>query len=218
MKLKLIAAIAAVLFVGAAQAQTVTSTSVATTGSISVTGVVNNGFGMSVQQSGATAWNASAAAAGLSPYAGSATLVGADGTASTAASSAGATTSYAKGINLGSAFGASGAVAAQSGSADAQAVGGYLSFTGLHAFGATSSAGVGSGSVAANVNNGIAANGTQVGAENQSQGTSRQTSLFGNYTDAASVGATSNVSGGVSFGAFGATGGYATQNGAGVGF
>jgi len=217
MMLKLIAAMLAALAVGAVQAQSVSSHSAAATGSMSVSGVVGNGFGYSSQQSGATAWNNSAAGAGVSGYSGAPTL-GADGTANTGARSEGATSSYVQGINVGSAFGVSAAGGVQNGSANATAGGAYLSTTGIHAFGATSQADVASASGAANVNNGFAANGTQVGAWNESTGYSKQTGWFGNSTGASTNGGTSNLSGGFAWGAIGATGGVATQSGVAIGF
>ena len=194
---------------GVAHAQTVSSSSFATTGSVSVSGVVGNGYGYDSQKSGASAWNSSGAySTGIH-----ANLTG--GTANTGAYSEGGTSSYVHGVNVGNAFGASGALGVQKGSAEA--IGGGISFYGI--YGAESEAKVGSASGAANINNGFAANGTYTKAWNESEGGAYKSGcLFCKTTVGNTAGGTINLSGGIAWGAVGATGGYAHQTGTGFGF
>lgn len=209
MKSFIIAAfLAAALSAGSAFAQ-VSSSSVAVTGSKNVSGVIGNGYGAGAQYSGATAWNSSGAAStGIH-----ANITG--GSASTGAFSEGGTSSYAKGWNVGNSFGASGALGVQHG--EGEAIGGGISFYGI--YGAASEAEVGSASGAANINNGIAINGTYVAADNESYGQAQKGNcLFCKNTAGSTNGSTTSTSGGIAWGAVGFTGGYAHQTGTGFGF
>lgn len=201
----ILAVVLAVAF-GSAHATDVNSAASASVGSVSTSGVINNGFGYSSQSAGASAYNASGAWKSNSNdwFAGK---------AETGAYSEGSTYSYVKGVNVGSAFGTSGANAVQSGSAEASTGGSNLS--GI--YGANSAAAVGSQSSAANINNGFAKNGTTVEAGNESVGQIWK-SGFKTKTFADTNGSTYNTSFGVESGAFGVTGGSATQRGSGFGY
>ena len=76
----------------------------------------------------------------------------------------------------------------------------------------TSQGSVGSMSVTGNVQNGIAVQGTRVGASNTSTATAIKLGPI-TFTSGSTNGATGSASAGFAFGAFGATGGYATQTG-----
>lgn len=208
-KLALVAALASVFGAAHAGGVNVNSSSLAVTGSASVSGVVGNGYGYSMQKSGAEAFNTSSAYAITHPH----WFTG--GSAATGAASHGATASYVVGVNVGSAFGVSGALAKQHGEASAIAGGAYL----FGAYGAASHAEVGSKSVAANVNNGVAINGTETSAHNESDGGSKIVKLwpFTKSTFGGTHGQTTSESGSIVWGAFGATNGYATQHGVGGG-
>lgn len=77
---------------------------------------------------------------------------------------------------------------------------------------ATSGASVGSLSVTGNFGNGIAVQGTKVGASNSSTATAIKIGPTV-ITNAATGGGTASASAGFAFGAFGATGGFALQGG-----